>query len=42
MNMNILLYFPCEDFASVLHSSESDVHPQDFIGALKTATEISP
>lgn len=34
-----LLYFPCEDFACVLHSSESDVHPQDFIGPL-TIREI--
>lgn len=31
-----LLYFPCEDFASILQSSESDVHPQNFIGPLKT------
>lgn len=31
-----ILYFPCEDFASVLHSSESDVHPQDLVCSLYT------
>lgn len=35
----VLLYLPCEDFASMLHSSESNVHPQDFIGPLKHTTE---
>lgn len=35
-----ILYFACEDFASVLHPSESDVHPQDFIGTLKNNNRV--
>lgn len=34
-----LLDFPREDFAGVLHPSQGDVHPQDFIGSLKTTRE---
>lgn len=32
-----LLDFPRHDFAGVLHPSQGDVHPQDFIGSLEKA-----